>query len=200
MSLLALTLLLPLGATIQVGPTRAITQLSAVNQNSVMPGDVIEVDGDTAYTAVRWTRSGTAALPIVLRGLRVNGNRPRIVGGTNTLEVEADFVTVEGFELTGGTFRCFYHHGDQLVLRDSVVHGCAAHGVLGADQGSGSLLMEYVEVYACGNGTSQHQVYMATDEIAHPGSVFRMQYCYLHDAVGGNNVKSRAQRNEIYFN
>ena len=41
---------------------------------------------------------------------------------------------------------------------------------------------------------------MATDEVAHPGSVFRMQYCYVHDANGGNNVKSRAERNEIYYN
>ena len=62
------------------------------------------------------------------------------------------------------------------------------------------LLMEYVEVHHTGNGTSQHQVYMATDEVAHPGAVFRMQHCYLHDANGGNNVKSRAERNEIYFN
>ena len=187
-------------ATISVGPSRAITQLSAVNQSQVMPGDVVEVDGDATYQPVRWTRSGAPGNPIVLRGLRVNGLRPRLMGGTNTLEVEANDVVVEGFELTGGSFRCFYHHGHQLVLRDSAVHDCAAHGVLGADQGSGSLLMEYVEVHHAGNGTSQHQVYMATDEVAHPGAVFRMQHCYLHDANGGNNVKSRAERNEIYFN
>jgi hypothetical protein len=41
---------------------------------------------------------------------------------------------------------------------------------------------------------------MATDETAYPGAVFRMQYCYVHDGNGGNNVKSRAERNEIYFN
>jgi hypothetical protein len=41
---------------------------------------------------------------------------------------------------------------------------------------------------------------MATDEVAHPGAVFRMQYCYVHDANGGNSVKSRAERNEIYYN
>ena len=45
-----------------------------------------------------------------------------------------------------------------------------------------------------------HQIYMATDETAHPKSVFRMQHCYVHDANGGNNVKSRAERNEIYYN
>ena len=41
---------------------------------------------------------------------------------------------------------------------------------------------------------------MATDETAYPGAVFRMQHCYVHDANGGNNVKSRAERNEIYYN
>jgi hypothetical protein len=41
---------------------------------------------------------------------------------------------------------------------------------------------------------------MATDQYAYPGAVFRMQYCYVHDGNGGNNVKSRAERNEIYYN
>ena len=41
---------------------------------------------------------------------------------------------------------------------------------------------------------------MATDETRYPGAVFRMQHCYVHDGNGGNNVKSRAERNEIYYN
>jgi hypothetical protein len=41
---------------------------------------------------------------------------------------------------------------------------------------------------------------MATDEVAFPGSVFRMQHCWVHDGNGGNGVKSRAERNEIYYN
>ena len=59
---------------------------------------------------------------------------------------------------------------------------------------------QYTEVYKCGSGTQNHQIYMATDEITHPGSVFRMQHCFVHDANGGNNVKSRAERNEIRYN
>src|SRR5262249_40274878 len=51
-----------------------------------------------------------------------------------------------------------------------------------------------------GTGEYNHQIYMATDETMYPGSVFRMQYCYVHDGTGGNNVKSRSERNEIYFN
>ncbi len=87
-----------------------------------------------------------------------------------------------------------------MVARDLSIHGCAAHGILGADDDSGSLTLEYSEIYDCGSGTTQHCIYMATDEVTHPGSVFRMQHNYVHDTNGGNAVKSRAQRNEIYFN
>jgi MYXO-CTERM domain-containing protein len=41
---------------------------------------------------------------------------------------------------------------------------------------------------------------MTTDETMYPGSVFRIQFCYVHDGLGGNNVRSRAERNEIYYN
>src|SRR5204863_6896191 len=70
----------------------------------------------------------------------------------------------------------------------------------GNDSGAGSLTLEYSELYHNGNGESSHQIYMATDEAMYPQSVFRMQFCYVHDALGGNNVKSRAERNEIYYN
>ena len=74
----------------------------------------------------------------------------------------------------------------------TVVHDCPSHGILGADEDSGSLTLDYVEVYRCGSGYSHHPIYIATDEQTHPHSVFRMQHCYVHDGLGGNNVKSRA--------
>jgi hypothetical protein len=79
------------------------------------------------------------------------------------------------------------------------VHGCP-DGILGADQGSGDLTVEYCEIYGCGAGIGQHQMYIATNEDDYPGSVFRLRFCYIHDGAGGNNVKSRAERNEIYYN
>jgi len=185
--------------TYPVGPTRTLTQIGQAISNAA-PGDVIEVDGNATYSSVRWTRSGTAVQPIWIVGLPVAGVRPRIQGGTNTVEIEADYVGMEGFDISGGSSRCFFQHGDRNTLRDSVVHDCPAQGILGADQDSGSFLLEYVEVHHCGGGDRDHQIYMATDEVAHPGAVFRMQYCYVHDANGGNSVKSRAERNEIYFN
>lgn len=187
--------------TYQVGPGRAFTTLQGVAP-MLAPGDVVEVDGNATYPGgVVFTQPGTSANKITIRGIRINGARPIISGGTNTVEFRlSNHYVFEGFDVTGGSFRGIYHHAHDITIRDTVVHDCPAHGILGADTDSGSLTLEYVEVYHCGNGTGQHPIYMATDEFAHPGSVFRMQYCYLHDQNGGNNVKSRAERNEIYYN
>lgn len=186
-------------ATHQVGPTRTYKDLGAV-AGIVAPGDVVEVDGGATYPAVRFTRSGTAAAKITIRGVKAGGARPIISGGTNTIEAAGDHYVFEGLEITGGSARCFFHHAHDVTLRDVVIHDCPKQGLLGADNDSGSLLLEYSEIYNCGGGDRDHQIYMATDEQAHPGSVFRMQFTYVHDANGGNNVKSRAERNEIYYN
>lgn len=194
--------------TYRVGPAQPYHTLQEV-AGLLDPGDSVLVDGDTTYPGgVVFTEPGTPSSPIVVRGIRINNRRPVLTGGTNTVHFEspwpcttgADHYYFEGFEITGGSFRGIYHQADDLVIRDVLVRNCPAHGILGADQGSGSCLMEFVEVRDCGSGSSQHQVYMATDEVNRPGSVFRMQFCYLHDARGGNNVKSRAERNEIYYN
>jgi hypothetical protein len=81
-----------------------------------------------------------------------------------------------------------------------IVHDVGGQGLLGTDSESGSLTLDGCEFYRNGNGMYSHQIYAATDETMYPGSVFRMQFCYVHDGTGGNNVKSRAERNEIYFN
>lgn len=186
--------------TYKVGPTRTYKSLGQV-ASLLAPGDIVEVDGNATYAGdVRFTKPGTALLKITIRGLRVNGKRPVLSGGLNTVEINADHYVFEGFDVTGGTSRCFYHHGDDITVRDAVVHDCPAHGILASDADSGSLTLDYVEVHRCGSGTFKHSIYMATDETAHPGAVFRMQHCYIHDTTGGNAVKSRAERNEIYYN
>ncbi|MBI4510665.1 MAG: hypothetical protein HY698_13610 [Deltaproteobacteria bacterium] len=187
-------------ATYEVGPGRPHADLSTV-ATLLQPGDLVLLQGGTTYPGgVVFRRAGSAAQPIIVRGVRNDGARPILSGGTNTIEVYADHYVLEGLELTGGTSRCFYHHGHDITLLDSVVHDCPAHGILGADTESGSLTLDHVEVYRCGSGDRRHQIYMATDESTHPGAVFRMQFCYVHDGNGGNNVKSRAERNEIYYN
>jgi hypothetical protein len=194
-------------ATYRVGPGRSYANLQAV-AGLLNPGDVVEVDGNATYPGdAVFRRPGAAGNPIVIRGILVNGKRPVISGGTNTVHFRtdeigsgADHYVMEGFEITGGTSRCVFHQSDDVTLRDLVVHDCPAHGILGADWGAGSLTVEHSEVYRCGGGDRLHQIYASADQDNYPDSVFRLQYSWIHDANGGNNVKSRAARNEIYYN
>lgn len=189
--------------TYRVGPSAAADFRQLTDLPALGPGDIVEVEGGADYTGgvvFDFDSDGTAAMPVIVRGLVEGVSRPRIVGGRNTLELQGDHYVLENLDISGGTARCVFHHADDITIRDTVVHDCPAQGILGADNDSGSLTLERVEVHHCGGGTFDHQIYMATDELAHPGSVFRMQFCWLHDANGGNNVKSRAERNEIYFN
>jgi hypothetical protein len=185
--------------TYRVGNGQTYSGFSALP--ALKPGDVVEVNGDATYPPVILRAAGTATAKITVRGIRVNGRRPVISGGTNTVDFEASHHLVfEGFDVTGGTSRCIFNHANDVTIRDTVVHDCPAHGILGADYDSGSLTLDHVEVHHCGLGDQKHPIYIATDEVAYPGSVFRMQHCYLHDNNGGHGVKSRAERNEIYYN
>jgi len=198
-----MTLLLPDAAkavTYAVGPGRALCDLQSVAR-LLQPGDVVLVDGDATYPGDLILRNdGTSEKKITIRGRRVGGKRPILAGGRTTIEVRGNHYQIEGFEITGGAARCVFHHADDVTLADAIVHDCPRHGLLGADDDTGSLTLDYVELYGCGAGDSAHPIYMATDERAHPGAVFRMEHCYLHDQNGGNNVKSRAERNELHYN
>ncbi len=187
--------------TYNVGPTRTYTTIQSVT-GLLVPGDLVLVDGGATYgTSVTLSNSGTLALPITIRGVKVNGNRPLLSGGTGNFgfNVTADNYIIEGFEINGKAKAGIGQYGDGIVIRDCVIHNCNM-GILGYGTGTGNTLVEYCELYQNGLGSSSHQVYMATDEYAHPTAVFRMQYCYMHDGVGGNGVKSRSGRNEIYYN
>lgn len=197
-------------ATYQVGPTRSYATLDAVfSAVDLEPGDIVEVDGGVTYPGgiiMRAEDGGAPGNPVILRGIKQGGQRPIIQGGVNSIEFRlVANVVFESFEIIGTTaptrtFRCLYHHGHNLVVRDARIHACPDHGVLGADQDSGSLTIEYSEIYDAGSGDRNHVIYMATDEVAHPGAVFRLQHSYVHSANGGNLIKSRAERNEIYYN
>ena len=190
-------------ATYQVGPDKPYKGLEELAYD-LRPGDLVEVDGDATYPGdihIRPESSGTADQPVVIRGIKKNGKRPVISGGAEWgIVLHGSHTVFEGFEVTGAASFCVVHKADDVTMRDLVVHDCPDQGILGTDSESGSLTIEYSEVYGCGNGLYSHQLYIATDETMYPGSVFRLQSSYIHDGNGGNNVKTRAERNEIYCN
>ncbi len=199
------------GTKYLVGPLRTYTTLQQVVA-LLNPGDTVEVDGGHTYPGgVTFNRPGTDLNKIWIMGMRdANSQRPIISGGTNTVAFTTPWpyntsngghhYIFEGFEVMGGSSRCIFHQARDLTIRDCFVRDCPNQGILGADQGSGNITIERTEVARCGSGTQNHQIYMATDEVNNPGSFFRLQHCYIHQGNGGNNIKSRAERNEIYFN
>lgn len=206
---LVLTMAAPatLAATYTVGPTgRQYTQLSAVfNNNNLAPGDIVVVDGNATYSGgvvVAEEDGGAAGNPVIIRWRRDPGtSRPVLQGGAHTIKFQqSDHVVLEGFEIRGGSSTCVFNEADDVTVRDSVIHACPAHGILGADQNSGSFTLEYSEIFDAGAGQTKHPIYMQSDEVAHPDSVFRMRYNYVHNGNGGNLLKSRHERNEIYYN
>lgn len=204
---LALLLAAPsaMGATYQVGPTRTHTTLDALFAAvDLGGGDVVEVDGGVSYAGgvlVPQADGGSAGNPVVIRGLRVGGARPQISGGVNTVQFElSDHVVLEGFEITGGSSRCVFVHAHDIILRDLLIRDCPQMGILSADQDSGSLTLENSEIRTSGSSTSRHALYIQSDEIAHPGAVFRMRCNYVHSGTGGNLLKSRHERSEIHYN
>src|SRR5581483_7830930 len=95
----------------QVGPGRLYTSLQAVAP-LLAPGDVVEVDGNATYPGgVIFTSPGGPNNKITVRGISVNGLRPVISGGTNTVEFRlSNHYVFEGFDVTAGSFRGIYHH------------------------------------------------------------------------------------------
>jgi Right handed beta helix region len=193
-----------LAAIYQVGPGRTYTHLNAlfaaVDLNG---GDEVWVDGNTTYPGgviIPAADGGSPGNPVIIKPLQA-GTYPRLDGSGNTLEFrQSNHVVFEGFEITGGTARCVLMGAHDVTIRDVKIHNCAAHGILSTDQQSGSLTLEFSEIYDAGAGTSQHALYIQSDEVAYPGSVFRMRHNYVHSANGGNLLKCRHERAEIHYN
>jgi hypothetical protein len=194
--------------TLHVGPDRAMRSIQDAAP-LLQPGDVLEVDGGALYEGmVVFRGNGTAAQPIIVKGIAVNGVRPRIAGtggvphGAVVKFMGAHYV-FEGFDVSAAgdptATRVIYNVADDVTIRDTVVHDGNCTGIHGSDS-SGSLTLDHVEVHRCGGHGGAHQIYVATDNTRFPRAKFRMQFCYVHDGAGGNNVKSRAGRNEIYYN
>ena len=185
--------------TYQVGPGKEYAEPSEV-ADLLVAGDVVEIDGDHTYGPVEFDAGGADGAPVTVRGVAVNGKLPVIDGGDYTVILHGNHFVLESVEVTGGTLVCLLHKADDVTVRSVRVHDCPNHGILGTDAESGSITIEYSEIFATGEGDRHHQLYIATDESMYPGSVFRLQHTFIHDGNGGNNVKSRAERNEIYYN
>ena len=195
----------------QVGPTEPYPDLGTVAP-MLMPGDIVQVDGNATYPGgFTFRNSGTPAKKIIIQGIRINGLRPAIVGtagfpgvGAFAVRVLGSHYVMEGFDITTGTYnsnvwRGFYNVADDVTLADSVIHDCACNGISNSDS-AGSLSLQYDEIYNCGYGLLEHQIYAGSSNSLYPNAVLDIEFCYIHNGTGGNNIKSRVARTQVYYN
>ena len=95
--------------------------------------------------------------------------------------------------------RVIYQLGHNLTIRNCVARD-GRHGIIGADNGSGSAWIEFTEVLHNGVFSGEHNMYMASDASLYPDSRLRVQFIYSHDSMYGLALKTRCRRNEIYNN
>ena len=169
------------------------------------PGDRVLVRGGATYSGdikVESDDTGAPGNPLVIKWDGAGGTRPVLQGGVDhTIKFEeSNHVVFEGFDVTGGAKSCIFNAAHEVTVRDSVIHDCPAHGIIGADHGSGSFTLEYSEIYNAGAGEQKHPIYMASDAALYPGAVFLMRFNTVRAGKGGNLIKSRHERNLIYYN
>jgi hypothetical protein len=153
---------------------------------------------------------------ITLRGITVNNKRPVIrlgaVTASNTTLGQAlvyidksQNITIENIDVDGartgtgtvGKAGVYIVAGANLTLRNMRVHGFRAYdanGIFGADQNSGTLLLDRVQLYDNGGANGpEHNIYI-NSSVVDPNFTMKMINSFSTDAYYGHLVKSRAQR------
>ena len=191
--------------TYQVGPVRAYHSIT--NLPALAPGDIVEIDPGTYNEVKRWTNPGSAANPIIIRG--VGATRPvfdatgKDVGGSlpnprAAFQIEADYITIENLEFknarngnNGAGIRV--RGGNNATIRNCRITDCDM-GMM--SDGNSNLLVETSEI--CSNGTALYDGYSHNFYLG--GTSATLRFCYIHDSLYGQNFKTRAHYTELLYN
>jgi len=182
---------------LRVGPGRELTlpsRAAAVAQD----GDVVEIDaGDYPGDVAVWTRSD-----LTLRGvggkahLRAEG---KAAEGKAIWVVKGDRTRIESLEFSGARVSDRNGAGVRLEGAGLTILDCSFHdnenGILTAGKPEGDVLIERSEFARNGAGDGQtHDLYIGRERS------FTLRFSYVHHAVVGHLVKSRARKSHILYN
>ena len=175
---------------------------------TLQPGDIVEVDPGTYTDACQLTASGTAALPITLRGvpgprpvfdatgldLSGSGSVPRAIfqftGGSHWLVSHLELKNATNASANGAAFRLTAGALD-VIIDDVSVHDCQ-DGFM--SDGAATLTVSASDVFHNGAGDGySHNFYVQGESIVLIGN-------HIHDSNAGQNVKVRSHDALIAYN
>jgi len=161
-------------------------------------GDIVEIDagnydGDAAvWRQHRLTIRGLGGRAhLRANGAHAEGKAIWVIKGINT--------TIEGIEFSGAKVPHRNGAGIRLEGVGLTVRDCYFHhnenGILTAANQASDIVIEHSEFAHNGFGDGQsHNIYVANVRS------FTLRFSYVHHALVGHNVKSRALRNHITYN
>ncbi len=180
--------------TFQVGPTRTYTLPSQVS-SLVRDADTVAIDAGSYTDCTAWTRNN-----LVIEGVGGYAHlQNKSCGGKAIWIIQGNNTTVEQIEFSGATVvdkngAGIRQEGANLTIRRCYFHD-NEDGILAGDNANSNILIEYSEFANNGYGDGySHNMY-----INHIAS-FTIQYCYIHHAKVGHDIKSRAYRTYILYN
>lgn len=189
------------GTTIRVGPDRIYRKPSEVARIA-KDGDTIEIDaavyiGDVvAWRQNNLTFRGVGGRPHLRAGGRsAEGKAIWVIKGDNTVVENLEFSGAKVGDRNGAGIRL---EGTNLVIRNSVFRGNEM-GLLTGRNPDSDVTIEYSEFF--GN-TVDYRKYGRLGHNIYIGEIhsFTLTGSYIHGAVIGHNVKSRARFNTIQYN
>jgi PKD repeat protein len=194
-------------ATYQVGVTRQYTTLRSLP--TLAPGDVVEIDSGTYSEARIWSVDGTETAPITIRG--VGATRPVIDGtGVNVegsfphpralFQIEGRHHVIENLEFRNARNSTFNGSGIRVLGSvGTTIRNCRlVYNDMGMQANYYTdLLLESNEVAY--NGRTNPYV-VAHNLYFGQGQKLTLRYNYVHDALSGINVKTRAHYVELLYN
>lgn len=161
-------------------------------------GDVIEIIAGTYPGDVAsWTQNDLTIRGIYGRARMIaNGNHAE---GKGIWVIKGNNVTVENIEFAGASVPDHNGAGIRFEGANLIIRGCYFHdnenGILTGKNAVSAILIENSEFADNGFGDGYtHNIYI--------GEINRLtvQFCYIHGAKSGHNVKSRAKVNHILYN
>jgi len=210
-----------IGNIYYIGPSHTYKTINAVT-GLLVAGDTVYIDGDATYEitttsgltgTIELSNHGTSENPICIIGVTVNGKKPLFKGtvttSANLIDVTGNHIVLDNLDIQGNicgggdpnnfTYRGIRHRGDSLTVRRCIVRECV-QGILSSDTDAGSLIVEFCEVYGNGIREGHHNLYLTSNSARYPDAVVTVQFNYIHDAVAGTGLKTRARRNHVLYN
>ncbi len=184
-------------ADLCVGPTRKLrnpSDAAAIAKD----GQTIHIDaGDYIGDVAQWTQDGITIRGVggrahmIAAGANYGGKGIWVIKGGNTIVENMEFSDVQVPDRNGAGIR---FEGKNLVVRNCYFHH-NENGILGGLHEDGEVLVEHSEFAFNGFGDGQsHNIYIGRIRS------LTVRFSYLHHAIVGHNLKSRARTNHISYN